>query len=203
MPRSGRVAVDLGALEGALEDLTPALEQIGVLLVAGAQRAFREQGRGERWQERRVPNVFGIVSDLARGKTPPKRRFDRRPALVDTGQLRNSIDARVSGRDTVEVGTVVPYASLHQFGGTSTARVTPAARRGLARYLKTQRRRRKNSKASEADRSRASSALEIGWLFQVDVLEAQIPARPFIEVTDTDREEIRRIVLEHVLDGGA
>lgn len=132
------MALDKGAKVTRLErttggDVRPALEAAGAIMVAQAQRAFREQKKGRfRWPERQTPNLAGILSDLARGVTPPARRSQGRPANVDTGKLRNSITFRVSG-NAVEVGTTVSYATKVQQGGASTFPITDRVREGLVR----------------------------------------------------------------------
>ena len=84
--------------EAALKNPKKALTQIGALMVSESQRAFRAQKFGKDvWQERAVPNIYGIISDFHRGvSNPPKRRFEPRPALTDTGRLSKSIAFKVA-----------------------------------------------------------------------------------------------------------
>lgn len=115
----------------------PALVAIGALLKAKARASFREQQRGGiRWKPRNVPNIAGIIADLSEGRTPPMRRLDPRPALIDVGTLRDSIDFRVTSKNTVEVGTTLPYARVHNFGGETTQNVTQVVKDRLRELIK-------------------------------------------------------------------
>jgi phage gpG-like protein len=185
-----RIVFDRGAkltrIAQALEAPERALKQIGVLIVAESQRAFKEQAFGGKpWPARAVPNVFGILADFAAGKAaPPARRFEPRPALRDTGRLAQSIAFRVLGRTAVEVGTNVEYAAVHQKGGkVESAKITPAVRSALWQWL-----------------SRQSPLLkrQLGWLlnrrFLNKTLTHDVPARPFLGITEDTRKAIRYTV---------
>ena len=108
----------LQRIEKKLDDPVVALNKIGIFMVAESQRAFKDQSHGDAsWDERAPVNIFGIIADFAQGKKKPAaRRFETRPALINTGQLRRSIAHNVIG-NAVEVGTNLDYAAVHQFGG--------------------------------------------------------------------------------------
>ena len=93
----------------AAGDMTPLMRRIGnVLEVSVSQRFERSQGPG---------GAAWPVSIRAReegGKT-----------LVDSARLRDSIVSEAEPR-AVEVGTNVPYAGIHQFGGTIRPREADA-----------------------------------------------------------------------------
>lgn len=165
------------------KDWTPVLRAAGSLLVAAAQRAFRDQKRGKvKWLPRAVPNRAGILADVIAGRGVPQRRFEPRPAGVDTGRLRGSITYRVVGQAEVRVGTNVPYAKKIQEGGTTTLRLTKDARPALAKLL----RRRKDLREP------------MGFLFTTKKLEIDVPPRPFITVEREDLRAIQKLVKEHV-----
>src|SRR5688572_931544 len=122
-----------------LDNPSRALKMIGMLMVSESQGAFREQKFGTKsWSQRGIPNVMGIISDFAQGKkAPPARRFEGRPVLRDTGRLAASIAFRVVGNTSVEVGSVVPYAGVHQKGGTSESqRITKQMQTSIGAWLK-------------------------------------------------------------------
>lgn len=175
-----------------LEQPSATLKQIGALMVAESQRAFREQRFGkDTWRPRASVNVFGILADFAAGrKAPPARRFEPRPALRDTGRLASSISFRLVSDSVVEVGTNVEYAAVHQTGGTvESEKITPDVQSALWAWLKG---RGKDHK----DR--------LGWLLNrkyTDTrLTAEVPARPFIGVTDRLQEYVRRAVGVNIVE---
>lgn len=200
----GRIAIKTdGTLELVIE-LAPILDQIGALALARAQRAFREQrGPGGAWPPRGVPNIAGIVADLASGGSIKSRRFDARPALRDTGRLLGSLAFRRIASNAIEVGTTVPYASLHQRGGESSQRVPRSIIEPLARFLRRTRKAGRKAGASQASRDRNDAAKRLGFLFHLArtgaPLITRVPARRFIGVTDEDRAEYERVVLAGVV----
>lgn len=195
----GRVTFKKGEkiarIEKKLRDPHVALDQIGVLMVAESQRAFKQQEfNGQKWDERAPVNVFGIIADFKGGaNSPPKRRFERRPVLIDKGAtgLRGSIVHAVKG-DTVEVGTAKSYAAVHMTGGTVESETfTSAIRRKLWRWLKKQ--------SPELKK-------QMGWLMNkkfVDTkLKATVPARPFLGITAETRKTVRKIVGVEIMEVG-
>lgn len=191
----GRAAFDPGdklrRIAGKLEDPQGAPAKIGAMMVAESQRAFKAQEFGGRkWSERAPVNIFGIIADFSAGKkAPPARRFESRPALRDTGRLASSIAFRVSG-DTVEVGTTVEYAAVHQKGGKVESKpLTSAVRTALWAWLKKQ--------ARPLQR-------RIGWVlnkkFIDQKLTQKVPARKFLGITDKTRAMVRGIVGVEIME---
>lgn len=181
----------LAQVEALLRDPSPVLFALGEAAVSFSVRAFTDQAfAGDPWPERypnqdpgEMVNVAGVVSDLAAGRASiPARRFEDRPALVDTGALRDSITWRLAGADAVEVGSNLPYADMHQRGGISRQPVSSGMRRVLARFLKREKRRR------------PWLGKRLGFLFQKDMLETRVNARPFVGVTDELLETLAEIV---------
>jgi phage gpG-like protein len=192
-----RVTFEQGAklerINGKLIDPKKALKQIGTEMLAESQAAFKQQGFGQnKWRARNPVNVFGIISDFAQGRRkPPERRFETRPALRDTGRLANSLAFAVKGR-TVEVGTNVPYASLHNFGGVSKSeKVTETVQRGLWSWLKKQDQQLKD---------------RLGWLlndeFTNQQLEQRVPKRQFVGITMKTRKAIRQTIGVEIMEVG-
>lgn len=185
-----RVRFEKGAkvkrIERAVSNPTGALKQIGALLVSQGQRAFRMQRLGrEAWKPRGVPNVFGIIADFHAGKrAPPARRFQKRPALRDTGRLASSLAFRLVGKDTVEAGSNLPYAAVHQAGGrVESETITEKVQRLLWSWLK--------GRGSEW---KAKLGFLLNKKFRDKKLEGEVPARPFIGITETLRRDIREVV---------
>lgn len=185
-----RATFDVGAKmrrwKEACANPRPALKQIGALMVAESQRAFREQKHGaDAWDARAAVNVYGIIADFAQGRSkPPQRRFERRPALSDTGRLRRSIAYRTASQRSVIVGSNLPYAATHQYGGRIESEViTPSLRRALWKWLKKQ---------------DAGLKRQLGWLlnkkFQGERLSGEVEARPFVGVTRRTKRDILETV---------
>lgn len=99
------------------------LEKIGFDAQQFCARSFRRQGlyKDNAWPARVAPSLAGIFADANEpGNGAIKtRRLDTRPALIDKGRLSRSITYQVEGNKVV-VGTNVPYAKIHNEGGTST-----------------------------------------------------------------------------------
>jgi len=175
----------LGKLVGGLENVEGVLKEIGALLTGRTQAAFREQGRTRKWPPRSTPNIAGVLRDLEGGAAPKSRRWDPVPALVDTGRLRGSWSWKITGKDTVEVGTTVPYARKHQEGGSESLKVTQAMKDRLAKWLK---------RAKERGES-------LRWLLQVDQVQIKIPQRVMLEITPQDKKDILAMVQRWLLRG--
>ena len=176
--------------EKALANPQKALKQIGVLMVAESQASFRDQQFGrKKWKGRAPVNVYGIIADFSKGSTPPKRRFQTRPALVDTGRLKGSIDYKVSGV-TVEVGTNLDYASVHQFGGEiESEKITKSVQQSLYKWLKPKDKGLKES---------------LGWIlnkkFTGETLKGQVEARQFVGITKQTIEDVHEVVGVAILE---
>lgn len=100
---------------------------------------------------------------------PSRRARDQGgQTLVDSGRLRDSIVHALQGRDSVAWGTNILYAAAHQFGVTITPR-TPGGRL----------------------RFRIGDA----W---VSAASVTLPARPFLGVSDDDREDIADLVAQYI-----
>ncbi len=185
-----RVTFEKGAkvarIEDNLDNPTRALKQIGALMVAESQAAFRDQSfGGKRWKARASVNIFGVISDFHQGRrAPPQRRFQDRPALRDTGRLAASISFRLIGSKAVEVGSNLPYAGLHNAGGeTESKPITEDVRRGLNTWLKTQ---------------GVQLRRRLGWIlnkrFRGETLKMEVPKRQFVGITAKTRKAVQKIV---------
>lgn len=180
----GRLAELIGGLEGGAA-IDRAKLRVGALMVGRVGQAFDQQGSqtrgGEAWPARGVPNLAGALSDLAQGATIKARRFDTRPALVDTGELRASVSWRATG-DGIEFGSQLDRASAMQRGEPSEIPVTPTIKQNLADWL------RANRKHPHAGKMAA--------LLARDVFTARPRARAFVEFLDSDRESVAAILVE-------
>lgn len=101
---------ELDDMAGRLHDLSPVMAVIAEDIKTFVDDRFRSSTdpTGARWQP------------LAEA-TKKKRRQGSGKILVDTGVLRNSVNARPGPR-SVRFGTNVPYAATHQFGSGKVPR---------------------------------------------------------------------------------
>lgn len=216
----------LEALAENLRDPRRFLVRAGLILAERARHAFDigVQARGGyAWPARAVPNVIGILDDLAHDRKPPARRWDPRPAGVDTGLLRGSLNAQavhlVSG-DTVEVGTNAAGAGMIQHGGEVDVEVDDALKTKIKAHLDGAKRSAKSAstkarklraldyepgmkKAAETAEGKALAAtaragdLEnaLRWLTAPAVkgFTAKVPARPYLAITDEDIADIAEL----------
>ena len=88
-----------------LGDLTVSMKQGSVYMLGSIQRNFRQGGRPRPWR----PLSFGYLVRKTRAGYSPI-------PLTRTGQLQRSITRKFS-RHMFKLGTSVPYAAVHQFGG--------------------------------------------------------------------------------------
>lgn len=101
---------DEGVREGLREareriaDLRPAMQEIGAAVQSETDLSFREQR--DPWG-----NAWAALSDV----TLSRRRGTSAQILSDTRRLSNSVNVRASA-ESVEIGTNVVYAAVHQFG---------------------------------------------------------------------------------------
>lgn len=178
--------------EKNFDDPRRALKQIGALAVSESQLAFRDQKfDGEAWPPRSDVNVFGIIADFAQGRrSPPARRFQRRPALRDTGRLAASVSFRIVGSKVVEIGSNLSYAAKHQAGGeTESETITKKVRRLLWLWLR--------NRGVELRR-------RLGWLLNRKFLDqrikGEVPQRRFVGITRTLRRDAVRVVGVEIME---
>jgi phage virion morphogenesis protein len=132
----------LQRLLSATGDVSPALRNIGEILVPSTQSRFETKTGpdGAAW-ERNSP-----VTTLRKGRDNP---------LFEHGDLARQIHYALIGDDTLEVGSSLPYAAMQQFGGTKD---------------------------------------EFPWLW------GDIPARPFLGISDDDKASILDEIQAHIED---
>jgi phage gpG-like protein len=174
-----------------LDEPSAALEAIGAMMAADSQQAFKDQRfGGEPWPPRRVPSVMGVIADFAAGKkSPPARRFEGRPALVDTGALRRSITYETDGK-TVSVGSNLPYADTHQTGGpTESETITKSVQDLLSKWLA------KSGKPWERVFRKYTTKKWEG-----ETIKGSVPARPFVGLTDETEADIAGVLGVHLME---
>lgn len=184
------IAAGLGRLIEAGRDLAPVMDAIGAALLFSTQRRF----------ETKTGPDGGAWAPFA--PSTLRRMPDRRkPAelLLDSGRLRGSLSF-LADDASVQVGTNVVYAGIHQFGGEITKPERDAsatfivAREGAGRTKAGKRvgSRLRFAKASTRAKSRHTRE------FTVPEHTIRIPARPYLGISEADRAEILAIVADHL-----
>jgi len=171
-------------LEKNLANPVSALKKIGVMVTSRTQDRFRMQvgPTGVRWPPPMTPNIPGILMDLEGGPGVKSSRLMAGPALQDTGRLWGSINWRIVSSDTVEIGTNLPYAKLHQFGLNHVIPVTLRQKQNLNLFLHTQ--------------AGAPWVPHLRWLYGATEVDIQVITRPFIGLSDQDVFDVNSIVKE-------
>jgi len=166
------VAIDDREIQAALKrlvkatgDLTPAMKNIGEYMVQATEQRFdSETGPdGQKWPE--------VSAATRERKKHPK-------VLTESHRLRGSIHPE-AGKDSVEVGTNVPYAAIHQFGFYGQVNI-PAH----TRLIKT---------------AFGQPLKHPVWArIEPYTLQQNVPARPFLGISEADKEEILTIIEDHI-----
>ena len=142
----------LGAYSAAGEDLTPLMDMCGTLLEASTKDRIRDTNQspdGVPWS----PSFRSV--------------FDGGKILSDSGRLGDSI-THIAGPNSVEVGTNVIYAGIHQTGGIIQAKAGYAL----------------------------AFAFPGGGFAVVE--DVSIPARPYLGISEQDRTDLTDAVADHL-----
>ena len=180
-------------------------------LEAQAQRAFLDQKLGDiAWPERYpgmddpFVNLAALVNWTSSGGTVLSRFFDRRPALMGQGTLMQSMSSRVQN-DLVEVGSALPYAAIHQWGGTSTQPVGEGTKKAVGRFLGAEKKdgkwRMKKKPGARQKENAEKYWFKLFPLLGQDQIETQVNQRPFLGITPENEDDMAEMIEEWVAKG--
>ena len=119
------VAQRLVLFSSRLRHWTVPLKVFGRVLVRSVTENFEAEGRPKAWKPLAESTLFGrlgggsLIGKKGRELTRAQKRLSNVKILQDTGLLKNSARAEVTG-NTLRVGPSGPaaiYAAIHQFGG--------------------------------------------------------------------------------------
>ena len=164
----------LATLRERAANLQPAMDAIGGHLVSATTRRFETESGpdGTKW-------------------TPSRRaRKEGGQTLTDTARLRQSVTHNATA-DSVEVGTNLPYAAIHQFGGE------------IQRAARTQTiHRMYNARTDELGRRFVKRRVaNFASDHAVGAHTVRMPARPFVGFTQADAAESVAILGDFLLSG--
>jgi phage gpG-like protein len=135
--------------------MKPFMQGVGMIMLKSTFENFEREGRPHKWKPRSVKTVMsmeeGAVVAARRTKTWQRAGAARRERLEQdkvhkarsnkilqvSGKLRQSIVMGAVTDKSVEIGSSLPYARIHQLGGTIKA-TTVHARRKKALLIPTQ-----------------------------------------------------------------
>ncbi|MEQ1966280.1 phage virion morphogenesis protein [Xenorhabdus nematophila] len=167
-----QIEIDLKEFQQAMQQLTDGLgDRTPMMRQIAATMADAVE---ENFRQQGRPAWLGWSPAYAKKRAGGK-------ILQHTGRLASSIQ-QFSDNDEALVGTNVIYARIHQEGGT----INMPARSQQAHY------RRKKGQSRFAHKANHSQ-----WS-TLPAYKIQIPARPFLKLTDSDADQIQAI-LEHYL----
>lgn len=193
------------------------LLDVGRKILEGARHSFETQRLSRVQWSARYPNqkdyqvnVAGAIIDLKKGPIIQEKRFNNRPALIDTGTLLASLNEgsgaiQFIDRDTIEVGTQAPGARLMYHGGLGNVLTLESPfKKNLYRYLAQEQYRSPfqrilDSYDTDSDPEPVSDEGEavkryMSWLFSQKTYQAVVNPRPFIGITGKVRKEIEKAV---------
>lgn len=121
----------LSELSGRLENLQPAMREIGEDIVASTKRRFADGAGpdGTPWDanstETTIPFYLGAFGgshkkDGTLSKAGEKRLASKKPLTGETKALHTTINYQLYGNNSVSIGSPMVYAAMQQFGGTTS-----------------------------------------------------------------------------------
>jgi len=214
MPTTVRVTSgdDFREVRSRAADVATIGRIVARILESQSQRAFIEQRLGEYAWPERYPNqedpfvnVAALVNWTNAGGQVQSRFFDRRPALMATGNLVGSISATFKG-DSVWVGSALPYAANHQWGLSSTQTVSMTAKKTIGKWIGEEPDGKGGWKKKKRMGSRQKEQREKYWFKLAPMLgktelETQAVQRPFLGITEQNAQEIRESIEHYVKTG--
>ncbi|PLO72466.1 phage virion morphogenesis protein [Klebsiella michiganensis] len=159
----------LGELIRSFENRAPLMRMLAGLMEDSVQENFEQQGR---------PKWLGWSPRYARRRGPGQ-------ILQRSGRLASSITA-YSDNDMATVGTNVVYAGIHQSGG----KINIPARSQQAYY-------RQNKDGTLNNQFARKSIANYSEWHTIPAYEINMPARPFLRLTESDISDMEDKVADY------
>ncbi len=179
--------------------LQPLMGRIGVALIASVHANFADEGR-PKWKPLSAKTVASYqVAAVKKAQNTKRWKNAKKSAtrdkiesnrvekdvgghklLVQTGELRNSIMVGEVTDSSIEIGSSLPYARIHQLGGTiGPVTINPRNKRALA------------IPTANGTIIRRSA----------NIPERHIPARPYLKVQPEDIPVIAGLTMQYIREG--
>lgn len=157
-----------------IKNLQPVMKEIAEDMKKETALNFRNttSPEGKKWEA------------LADSTIRQRRKNSQKP-LNDTGVLKNSISAK-SDETKAIVGTSVPYARIHQFGGW------------IEKKASTKTMYWKHNKSTGSLRMSKKDKSNFASEHKVKSHKFYIPARPYLGITDTMMDKYRGKILKYI-----
>ncbi|WP_172408112.1 phage virion morphogenesis protein [Desulfosporosinus sp. FKA] len=180
-------------------NLSPLMSRIGLAMIASVHENFAVEGR-PKWKPLSAKTVAAYQAvaiqkaqntkrwqNAKKSSTKSKIESDRverdvggHKILVQSGELRQSIMLGAVTETSVEIGSSLPYARIHQLGGTIGAvTIMPTNKKALA------------IPTTDGIIIRRSA----------NIPERKIPARPYLTVQPEDITLIRGLTMQFIREG--
>jgi len=176
----------LAQVEQLGKNFSDPLQQSGLYMLRSTDKVFRQQygPNGEIWPNLKPATLKARAKGWNKSGGPGMM-------LLDTGRLRNSLSPRQNSEGifrlethSVEVGTNLKYANIHQFGGVTIHR---AAGRTI-----TLRRTKKNQvrfTSPNSKKYKKTYTKNVEWA----EYRVRIPARPYLGITPANQKMVNQI----------
>jgi len=167
------IKASIKSLADALGDLRPFFSDVGETLLNSTRGRFRSQTApdGESWA-RLSPSYAA------------RKKRNRNKILTLTGALRGTL-AKQADKDSLRIGTPLVYGATHQFGAAKGSFGAVVAH--INEYT---RRTRSGKRATVRAHTRR---MVVPW--------GNIPARPFLGLSDADRNGLLDALAEYLSKG--
>ena len=174
-------------LKAQYDDLTPILELVSALIDRAISANFDERGRWD-GNESDITIFSGGSQKWKTLALSTKEKYQRlgwelEPTLNRSKGLMSTIEVRPQGKSSIVVSTNSPYAAIHQYGGTLKPTIPITSKMRKFFWAKFYESGQENWKALALTKKKELKPV------------IQIPARPFITLTDEDLAEIIKIFL--------
>lgn len=212
MPEPGEIVFNgrggIVKVQRELDDTGPLMKKLGIRMLAESQEAFKEQRLGDfRWpekyptQEEPFINIAGALEDFNDGRSAPQpRQFRRRPALVSSGDMLNSLSYEVLGPTEVQEGTNKKsktgesYPAKQQAGGKSRIDLTDTGVEKAKAWLFT--------KYGKVRKGKLEFAQKLAHSIRTKIYVVRIYARPFVGFTENLVRDIIQITRDWITARG-